>query len=50
MAEEHTTYRGGKYACVVEECELDSFSNDNKIKEVYKTKSAWCRFETFQKI
>lgn len=44
-AESHTTYRGGKYTCVVEKCLLDKFDNDedNYTTEVYRTKSAMCR-------
>ena len=43
-AESHTTYRGGKYACVVEECTLNFFDNDTDsgIVEIYRTKSALC--------
>jgi hypothetical protein len=44
VAENHTKYRGAKYACIVEECEIDNYSNDkdNYTKEVFRTKSAWC--------
>lgn len=40
-AEDHTTYRGGKYGCAVEEVTLDQFDNDKDdyTKEVYRTKS-----------
>ena len=42
-AESHTDYRGGKYACAVEECMLNQFSNGNMVftKEVYRTKSVY---------
>lgn len=41
VAEEHCNYRGGKYACTVEECQLDYFDNtDNQYsKEIYRAKS-----------
>ncbi|MFN7703367.1 MAG: hypothetical protein ACK5OS_02005 [Chryseotalea sp.] len=41
-AESHTTYRGGKYACVVEKCLADHFNNDDDdyTEEIYRTKSA----------
>lgn len=44
IAKSHTEYRGDKYACIVEECEVDNFSNDKNeyTKEVFRTKSAWC--------
>ncbi len=44
VAKNHTEYRGGKYACIVEECEIDNYSNDkdNYTKEVFRTKSVWC--------
>ena len=40
-AEFHADYRGGKYACVVDECEADHFNNndDNHSKEIYRAKS-----------
>jgi hypothetical protein len=40
-ADAHTEYRGGKYACVVDELRLDTFDNDdlNYSKEVYRTTS-----------
>jgi hypothetical protein len=41
VANENTAYRGGKYACVVEECELNHFStqDDEHTKDVYFTES-----------
>lgn len=40
-AESHTTYRGGKYSCVVEMCTLNEFSDemDDYTTEIYSTKS-----------
>ncbi len=40
-ADEHTQYRGGKYACTVESFIEGEFNNDMDIygKDVYKTKS-----------
>ncbi len=44
-ADSHTQYRGGKYGCVVEECIINKFDNDadDYTKEVYRTKSAFCK-------
>lgn len=38
-AEEHTTYRGGKYLCSVDECTLNHYDNedDNYTNEIYRT-------------
>jgi hypothetical protein len=43
-AESHTTYRGGKYGCVVEKTILNSFTNDMLYytEEVYWTESVFC--------
>ncbi len=43
-ADSHTEYRGGKYACVVEQCVINEFDDDadGYTKEVYRTKSAMC--------
>ena len=43
-ADSHTEYRGMKYSCHVEQCELNGFDNDKDeyTKTVYKTKSAMC--------
>ena len=43
-ADSHTEYRGGKYACVVEKCEINKFDDDVDCytTEVYRTKSAMC--------
>ena len=40
-ANSHSEWRGGKYACIVEECVIDEFDNDNDsyVKEVYRAKS-----------
>lgn len=40
-AESHAQYRGGKYACVVDACTVDTFDNDNTeyTKEIYRAKS-----------
>ena len=40
-AESHADYRGGKYACVVECCMLNEFSNETSFftTEVYRAKS-----------
>lgn len=44
-ADEHTKYRGGKYACSVEMAIEGKFDNDsdNYTKEIYKTKSSLCQ-------
>lgn len=44
-ADDHTKYRGGKYACFVESCVMDEFDNDtiNYTKDVYKTESVTIR-------
>lgn len=41
VAESHAVYRGGKYACVVEECVPDVFDNDQEsyTREIYRAKS-----------
>lgn len=41
VADSHCKYRGGKYACVVEECELNYFDNDDDdyTEEIYRAKS-----------
>lgn len=41
VADSHRDYRGGKYACIVDSCKLDTFDNDseNYTKEVYRAKS-----------
>jgi len=41
VAEEHCTYRGGKYACVVFKCEMNFFDNDQYPEEIYRAKSAY---------
>lgn len=43
-ADSHTEYRGGKYSCVVEKCEINKFdaAADNYTTVVYRTKSAMC--------
>lgn len=40
----HTTYRGGKYACVVDECVLNESEDeeDEYTIEVYRTRSIMC--------
>lgn len=40
-ADSHAQYRGGKYECVIDECEIDKFNNDSDgyTKEIYRTKS-----------
>ena len=40
-ADAHAQYRGGKYACVVDQCILDTFDNDHDYytKEIYRAKS-----------
>jgi hypothetical protein len=40
-ADSHAQYRGGKYACVVDEVVLNSFNDDSDeySKEVYRAKS-----------
>lgn len=40
-SEAHADYRGGKYACVVDECQLNHYRNedDRHTKEVYRAKS-----------
>lgn len=39
VANSHKAFRGGKYECVVEECQMDHFDNDDEdyTKEVYDT-------------
>ena len=41
IANNHCEYRGGKYACVVEECVLNHFDNEDDLytKEIYRAKS-----------
>lgn len=41
VADEHSMYRGGKYACVVDSCILNHFNNgdDNYTSEIYRAKS-----------
>lgn len=41
VADSHTTYRGGKYGCAVDECKLDSFTNteENYSKQIYMSDS-----------
>ena len=41
IANSHCDYRGGKYACVVDECLLNHFENGDELhtKEVYRAKS-----------
>lgn len=41
VADEHCAYRGGKYACVVEQCIINEFDNekDEYSKEIYRAKS-----------
>ncbi len=41
VADSHRDYRGGKYDCVVDECILDDFDNDNDShsREIYRSKS-----------
>ena len=43
-ADSHTAYRGGKYGCVVEQCVINEFDDDNDdyTNEVYRTMSAMC--------
>ena len=39
VAESHCTYRNGKYDCVVDECKLNKFDNDDAddyTKEIYR--------------
>jgi hypothetical protein len=39
-ADEHCDYRGRKYSCQVEQCELNTFSNSGKhTKVIYTSKS-----------
>lgn len=42
-ADSHTTYRGGKYACVVDELTINSYNESatNYTKEIYATKSSY---------
>ena len=42
-AESHADFRGGKYGCVVDECQLNHYRNedDNHTKEVYRAKSRY---------
>lgn len=49
-ADSHTEYRGGKYACVVEQCVMNEFENDKDeyTKEIYRTKSALCDKNIFK--
>lgn len=44
-AESHTAYRGGKYACAVEEVSLNQYDEDadNYTNEIFKTKSLLCK-------
>lgn len=44
-ADSHAEYRGGKYGCVVDECILGHFNNDDDdyTKEVYNAKSSYNR-------
>jgi len=41
MADDYCSYRGGKYACIVEKCIINSFSSkeDNYPIEIYRAKS-----------
>ena len=41
VAEDHCNYRGGKYECVVYECKLNHFQNDDDVhtKEIFRAKS-----------
>ena len=41
VADSHCSYRGGKYACVVYECVIDHFDNDDDFytEEIYRAKS-----------
>lgn len=41
VADSHRDYRGGKYACIVEKCNVNNFNNedDNHTIEIYRAKS-----------
>lgn len=43
VADSHRDYIGGKYACVVDECVLNHFENDDDdyTKEIYRAKSSY---------